>query len=351
MATQTFGSRLIRSNTMAKQKKIRFALIGCSRIARKSAIPAIIDSKYAELVAVGSSHKEKASSWAKEFDAQIYGSYEEVLKSPLVDAVYISLPNSLHEEWILKALKAKKHVWCEKPTALSYASAKRMVNVAEKNGVRLMEGFMFLSHPQHQKVFELIKKETIGQVRGFEGRFTFPMPGSESNLLNKQMAGGSYNDSAVYPIRASQFIFGEDPENVICSLVIDPKTGVDLESHMIITFPNNKFAQISSSFGPYFQSTYSVFGSQGVLSVKRAYAVPKDKKVRIYIERNDKTKEIIIPPADHFKLMIDQFCQEILKRGKSNRNYEKELLSQARILEAGRRSHAKGRIVSLNEII
>src|SRR4051812_31384657 len=130
---------------MRAQKKIRFGVIGTSRIAKKSAIPAIVDSEFATLTMIGARQPEKAAAYAQEFGCRL-GTYEDVLNSD-IDAVYISLPNSLHEEWTIKAANARKHVWCEKPAALSYGSAKRMVEAAKKNGVRLMEGFMFTYHP------------------------------------------------------------------------------------------------------------------------------------------------------------------------------------------------------------
>src|SRR3989344_3722266 len=144
--------------SMSTKKKIRFGVIGCSHIAKKAALPALLDSPLAELVMVGSRSYEHAQECAQGFGCDSYGTYEEVLENKDVDAVYISLPNSLHEEWAVKAAEAGRHVWCEKPAALTYASAERMIAAAQKNNVRLMEGFMFLSHPQHARVRNLIQE-------------------------------------------------------------------------------------------------------------------------------------------------------------------------------------------------
>src|SRR3989344_3842824 len=110
---------------MESPKKIKFGIIGCSRIARKSAIPALLASAHAELVMVGSRTILDAKACAEQFNCA-FGTYEAVLAHPDIDAVYISLPNSLHEEWVVKAAAAGKHIWCEKPATLTYASAQRM---------------------------------------------------------------------------------------------------------------------------------------------------------------------------------------------------------------------------------
>src|SRR3989344_7085975 len=147
---------------MNTQKKIGFGVLGCSYIAKKAAIPALIDSSFAELAMIGSRSYDAARACAEAFDCDSFGTYEEVLANENVDAVYISLPNTLHEEWVIRAAEAHKHVWGEKPAALTYASARRMIAACRKNNVRLMEGFMFLSHPQHAHVRKLISEGALG---------------------------------------------------------------------------------------------------------------------------------------------------------------------------------------------
>lgn len=336
-------------SVMKPPKKICFGVLGCSRIAKRSVIPALIDSSLANLQMIGSRSVERARECAEQYGCG-YGSYEEVLGNRDVNAVYISLPNSLHEEWAIRAAEAGKHIWCEKPAALTYKSAKGMIETAQKNNVRLMEGFMFLSHPQHAKVVELVRQGALGELLNFEGCFAVPMPEREANILNKKLGGGSYNDAAVYPIRASRMIFGEEPVSVACSLVMDKKTGVDVKADMFLMYPGGRSAFISSVFGSYFQSTYSMLGTKGRVQMGRAYAAPPDRTVKIFLEREDRVEEISIEPANHFKLMMEDFCREILLGSKSKKNYEQDLLAQARVLDAGRLSHKERRVVYLSEI-
>lgn len=335
---------------MSTQKKIRFGLIGCSRVAKKSAIPALLDSNLAELKMVGSRYLENARMCAEQFLCASFGSYGDVLANKDLDAVYISLPNSLHEEWSIKAAQAGKHVWCEKPAALTFESAKKMIAACKENNVRLMEGFMFLYHPQHAKVQELIKDGMLGEILTFEGRFAFQMPDSHNIRRNASLGGGAYNDAATYPIRASRMIFNTEPESVSCMMAIDLETQVDVKSDAILNYPGGRSATISSAFGGDFQSTYSVTGSKASIRMERAYAVPKDKEVKIFLEKGNKVEEILIEPTDHFKLMIDDFCREILLGDQSAKNYEEDLLAQARVLDAGRISHDEKRAVYLREL-
>ena len=296
---------------MDSRSKIKFGVLGCSRVAQKGMLPAICDSNFAELAMVGSRTTEKAREFAEQFHCDARGTYDEVINNKDIHAVYISLPNSLHEEWAIKAAERGKHVICEKPAALSYASAKKMAAVCGKNNTRLMEGLMFRYHPQHAKVRELITGGVLGELLRFEGCFGYAMPDKASAMMNKKLGGGSFHASATYPVYASRMIFGEEPESVLCNLKIDPASGVDVRTDMVLRYSNGKFAFISSMFGSYFQSTYSVLGSQANIRMGRAYAVPREMGTKIFLDADDQVQEIVMEPADQFRLMLDDFCQEI----------------------------------------
>jgi len=146
------------------KNKLRFGIIGCSSIAQSSTLPAIVQSKFAELKMIGSRSKERGKKFAEEFDCKNFGSYDEVLENNEVDAVYISVPVGLHEEWTIKAAKSGKHILCEKSSSSSYESAKRMVACSKQNNVRIMEGFMFRFHPSHRKIHEMINSGYLGTI-------------------------------------------------------------------------------------------------------------------------------------------------------------------------------------------
>ena len=159
---------------MNKLNPLKFGIIGCSRIAKKSVIPAILKSEFAELEMIGSRTIEKSKEFSKEFNCEKNGTYDDVILNESIDAVYISTPIGTHAELAIKAASAGKHVYCEKSSTDSFSSAKKMVECSKNNNVRIMEGFMFRFHPQHQKVKELINNKKIGEIDSFNGSFGFP---------------------------------------------------------------------------------------------------------------------------------------------------------------------------------
>lgn len=338
---------------MKNRSQIKFGILGCSRIAQKNTLPAMQSSASVRLAMVGSRDPLKAKEVAEKFNGEKWGAYDEVLQNPDIDAVYISLPNSLHEEWTIKAARAGKHVICEKPAATSYAAAKNMVLAAEENGVRLLEGFMFRYHPQHAEVKKLIKNGALGDILRFEGCFGYSMPDPEKSEMRKELHGGSLHATGCYPIAASRMIFEEEPESIFAKFKIDPESGIDVQTDIILHYPNGKTALASSLFGSYYQSTYSVLGSKACVKLARAYAVPRDMETKLYFEyfdADDKVRETIIAPTDHFQLMLDDFCAEIIKGDSGVKKYEADLLAQARVIEAAKLSNQKNRPIKISEI-
>jgi predicted dehydrogenase len=329
---------------MTATERIRIGVLGCSRIAKRSVFQAIRNSSNAQLVIIGSRDAEKARERAQQFGCSS-GSYEDVLASD-IDAVYVSLPNTLHEEWVIKAARSGKHVWCEKPAAITYRSAKKMVVACKKAKVRLMEGFMFRYHPQHAKVKDLIKSGIIGDVFRIEAFFAFPMP-EGGNILNAQLGGGAYYDAMPYPIAASRMIFGEEPLRALSSIEIDAVRAIPTRADMILQYPEGKTALVSSAFGSYYQSYYRVVGSKGYIRTERAFPVPVDREVKIVVGHDDAEDSFSIPAADHFQLMVEDFCEEMARGKNGTKKYEEDLLAQARVLDAGIESFKKGKAIKL----
>lgn len=328
-------------------KPVRFGILGLSRIAQKNAIPALLKASGAELCMLGRRDIDKAKSAAESVGISKYGSYEDVLSDSEIDAVYVSLPNTLHEEWAIRAAQAGKHVWCEKPAALSLDSAARMVSTARENDVRLMESFAFLYHPQHAAVRNLIQRGEIGEIVGFSGTFQYPRPASGDIRLDKALGGGSYLDAAVYPIRASRMIFGEEPRSITCSLSMDAESGVDAASHIELTYPAGRTAHLTAQFSDDYRSTYTVLGTAGSIEMERAYAVAPDREVHVYLDREGSRSTIAIPPSDQFENMIGAFCGAI--HGENAPDFEGDVVHQARIVDAGLRSHNEHRTIELTQ--
>ena len=327
---------------------LKIGAIGCSDVAKRQLFPAIDSSQLANVEYIGSRSLKKAEEWAKKYGCSKFGSYDDVINSD-VDAVYISLPIGLHEEWTLKAAKAGKHVLCEKSSTTSYESAKKMVKTGKENNIRILEGFAFRFHPQHEQIRELICKE-VGELHNFYGIYGFPLPREDNIRWKKELGGGVLNDVSCYPIYASRLVFQSEPISVLSHLEFDKKFDVDKSADVILKYPNEKTAFVSSGFNNYYQSKYSAWGSKARISTKRAYAVPHDYKTSIYLDKNDKISEIIIPPVNQFAIMFDIFCNVITNNIKNPYDFENDLLEQAKLMESIRISSREKRLVLLSEI-
>jgi len=332
------------------QKKLRFGIIGCSRIAENSIIPAILNSSHAQLIHVGSRSKQKAKQFATKFNCTKYGTYDDILSDNAVDAVYISTPVGLHEEWTIKAAKSGKHVLCEKSATGSYRSAKSMVDVAKQNNVRLMEGFMFRFHPSHKRVVKFIKSGTLGKIFSFYGMYGFPAVPKNDIRYNLDLGGGILNDAACYPICASRIIFGRDPIDVFCDLHLDKETLVDERASLTLRYSNDQVAQMVVGYDLFYQSLYNIWGNKGFLNLSRSYNIPSDMAALITLNSNKRNEEISVEPVNHFLLMVDGFSKEVLGIEPSTFNFEADLLSQASVMQAARTSHMENRTVKLSEV-
>jgi len=337
-----------RSQSEFSNDPINWGIIGCSRVAKKYFLPAVKISRFAKLGAIGSSSQKKAERWAKQLGCMVFGSYEDVLKSE-IDAVYISLPVGLHEKWVIKAAEAGKHVICEKSSTISYQSAKNMVDACKTNGVRILEGFSFRFHPQHEKVLEYIRTGALGEVSNFCGKFGYPYPDEEDIRWKKELGGGVLNDACCYPICASRIIFQSEPTGVMSHFEFDDLHRVDVSNSIFLKY-KNKTAFVSAGFNRYFQSTYNVWGSKALLNLERAFAVPKDFVTHIHISSNETKETIKNPAVDQTLLMLEAFCAEIVGAHTTDFNFEDDLLAQARVMEAARISDREKKFVLMNEI-
>ena len=328
------------------KSKIKFGIIGCSSIAKKSTIPAILSSKNSILEMIGSRSMIKAKKFSKEFTCDEFGGYDDVLNNKNIDAVYISLPMSMHEKWAIKAAKSGKHILCEKSATLSYNSAKKIVRECKKNNVKIMENFVFKFHPQHKKILDIIKQKTIGNIHTFSSKYGFNLPASNRNFrFDKKLGGGALNDVGCYLISASTFVFNDLPTSIFCNLEINNKLNIDIRGNILLTFSKNRSALVSFSYDDYFQSTYDVWGTKGLIRTERAFNVSKDMKTIISLNQNDKIKKILIPPANQFQLSIEDFCTKI--KNNSNNDFEKEFLNQSLIMDAARESSTKNLVIKI----
>ncbi len=331
------------------KQKIRFGIIGCSDIARRKTIPAILNSDYATLHLLGSRSKEKAEQWATEFNVKFSGTYDDVLENDKVDAVYISLPFGLQSEWVTKAANSKKHIICEKSVTTSFELTQSVLDSCKKNQIKILEAFSFRFHPQHEKIHDLVEKD-FTEFDTFEGKFGFLSQNKEGFRFDKNLGGSGLNDMGCYVVCASRIFFNKEPERVVGKFIIDPDTGIDLEGNFILFFPDGKTAFGSYGYNKFYQSTYSVWGKTSLVELTRAYAIKQNIDSTILVHTDNGTDEIKIPWVDQTQIMIDEFSQVINVEKFPTFDYEKDLLYQSKVLEALRLSNNENRIVNLDEL-
>jgi predicted dehydrogenase len=249
---------------------VRWGLLSTARINRK-VIPSIRMSKRSQLVAVASRDIKKAIQYAGEWDIpRAFSSYDEMLTSDEVDAVYISLPNGLHAEWSIRALQAGKAVLCEKPFALTMDEVDRMIAASRESGKPLTEAFMYRHHPQTRLVKEWVSTGRIGDPFLVRGAFHFKLDDPEDIRLDPTQGGGSIWDIGVYPISYAQYIYGRAPQSVTGSQTVGP-SGVDVVLTGQMSYSDGQSAQISSSFLSPFHMSVEIYGTEGLISIPNPF--------------------------------------------------------------------------------
>ena len=291
---------------------VRFGLIGGSAIAQRAMLPALQAVPGVEVGLVASRSAQRRAELAARFGVRTAEEYEAVLADPDVDAVYISLPNALHEDWTLRALKAGKHVYCEKPAVLDLAGATRVAALARARRRVFFEGFMFLFHPQHAEVRCLIRTGAIGQPLHFDGWFGIPPLESTNIRYDPALGGGALNDAAGYPIQAARFVFGDEPTDLSGLLVHRAAGGVDERGIATLEFPGSRTAQVAFGFGLGYRNAYAVWGTDGLLQLERAYSVSADHPPTIALRDRAGREELRqLAPANHFVLAVEAFVAAV----------------------------------------
>jgi xylose dehydrogenase (NAD/NADP) len=293
---------------MATSLTLKWGLLSTARINRRL-IPAIRAAKRAELLAVASRDQARAEAYAAEWDIpRAHGSYQALLDDPDVDAVYISLPNSLHAEWAARAAQAGKHVLCEKPLALSVAQCDQIMAAAEAAGVVAAEAVMYLYHPLLHKARDLVREGAVGQVKLVRGSFSFFLDRPADVRWEPELGGGSLWDVGSYPVSFIRWIAGE-PEQVFGWGTLGD-SGVDETFAGLLRYASGVLGVLDSSFCQPFRVQAEVIGSSGTLRVERPF--PINSESRIILRRDEKEKKIRVPKADPYRCQVDALTAAVL---------------------------------------
>ncbi|PTN03146.1 Gfo/Idh/MocA family protein [Mangrovibacterium marinum] len=293
---------------------IRWGILSTAKIGLTKVIPALQNSRLGEVTAISSRVGEQAEKAARQLGiAKAYSSYEELLSDPDIDAIYNPLPNHLHVEWTLKALRAGKHVLCEKPIGMNRSEAIRLEAESRKfPTLKVMEAFMYRFHPQWVKAKQLIDAGTIGQVKTVQSFFSY-FNADPNNIRNKpEVGGGALMDIGCYCISFPRFLFAEEPSAVMGFMDVDPQMRTDRLTSGILKFAAGKSSSFtcSTQLCP-FQQVH-ILGDQGRITVEIPVNAPPTQKCKIILMVANGRKEIEFDAVDQYSLQADAFAEAIL---------------------------------------
>lgn len=298
---------------------VRWGVLSTAAIGVEKVIPAMQRAELCDVVAIASRDASKASGVAQALGIpHAYGSYEELLEDPDIDAVYNPLPNHLHAEWTLRAAEAGKHVLCEKPLAMDAAQAERVVEGCRDAGVLLMEAFMYRLHPQWVRVRELVDQGRLGDLMAIQSFFSYRNV-DPANIRNiAEFGGGALMDVGCYPINVSRMMFGGEPDRVEAVMHLDPAFGTDVLASVIMTFGERQSTFTCSTILESDQRVLLI-GTEGRLLVEIPFNIPPDRATRLLLTAGgdppvDPNTEVIeIPAKDQYGVQGDMFSRAIIE--------------------------------------
>ena len=304
---------------MSTIKKVRWGILGVARIAVNRTIPAMQAGEWCEVAGIASRDRTRAESAARELGVpKAYGSYDEMLADPEIEAIYNPLPNHLHLPWSVRAAEAGKHVLCEKPVGMNVAEALQLLAVRDRTGVTMGEAFMVQSHPQWVRIMELVRAGRIGQLRSALGTFSYFKLDADNIRNIRDYGGGALYDIGCYPIKTSRMVFGEEPTRVSASITRDPRFGnVDILTSAILEFPSgHSVFTCSTQLTP--QQSMRFFGTTGRIEPEIPFNALETSRIFI-----DDGRDLIgsgraveeLPACNQYTIQGDLFSRAIREGG------------------------------------
>lgn len=337
---------------MNNQTKLRWGILGAARI-NQQLMPAIVEANNSELVAIASRRAGAAAETLANYapdqqGVKVYDQLEVLLDDESIDAVYIPLSNHEHAQWTLRAIERGKHVLCEKPMALTVAEIDAIQLAAEIHGVKVVEGFMYRYHPQHERVWELIDSGVIGKVRSVRSCFSFMMQPARLYRLADNIAngGGAMWDIGCYAIHAARLPFAQEVPLAVTALAKYTDNGADISSSGIMDYGDGRYAQFDFSFERARRAEYEVIGTKGGLKCHNVWAKPAEVPVISWWQESGESAIDSLPVANHFRLEVENFSDCVLNDKQPKLTLE-DAKNNCRIIVAANLSAAEGRRIEL----
>jgi D-xylose 1-dehydrogenase (NADP+, D-xylono-1,5-lactone-forming) len=323
---------------MTASAVLRWGVLGTAGI-NHDVVPAIAAGEGCEVVAIASRAADRARQEADVLGIpRAYGSYEALLADPEVDAIYLSLPNFLHREWVLAAVAAGKHVLCEKPMAISAADARQMVDAARSAGVLLAEAFMYEHHPRYDLLHEIVRGGGIGEVRGVSGTFTFDAS-DETGLtaFAGHPGSGAVYDVGCYVVHAARRLLGTEPVAVTASAQVSvPHGDIDMMTSALVEFPEGVSLLLQCGMWTADDDSLRILGSTGRIDVPSAFFCA-DGHVGVVVHSESGVRTEAVSDASHYRVQAERFAAAVL-HGSPLRYPDDDPVLGAAVLEALTRS-------------
>ena len=327
--------------------RLRWGVLGVAGIATRKVIPAMQKGEWSTVTAIASRDRARAEAAAQKLGIPTaYGSYEELLADPDVDAVYNPLPNHLHVPWTIRAAEAGKHVLCEKPIALSSAEARTLLEVRARTGVKIQEAFMVRSHPQWLAARDLVTGGRIGELRAMLGVFSY-FNDDPSNIRNvPAWGGGALMDIGCYLVNTSRFITAREPTRVAGAVQRDPTLGVDRLTSMLLDYDGVHLAGTCSMQMVFYQRM-QIFGTQGQIEIRIPFNAPPDRPCEIVVDSGKDLfgggQEVLrFAVCDQYTIQGDRFSKAVLDGADAPEPLE-DSIRNMECMEAVFRSAVSGR--------
>lgn len=286
---------------------ISLAVLCPAEIAKRRFMPALKQCDNFRYLGVGMHRREKAEEFLSEYPGKLYESYEEVLKDPEVQAVYLPLPPGLHHEWGKKALLAGKHVLMEKPFAMSLEEAEDLLDTAKDRGLALHENYMFVFHRQVAEIRDLVQSGEIGEIRLLRMSFGFPMRPAGDFRYDKALGGGALSDAGGYCLRAAGLLLGETASVTAAAANFTKDFEVDLYGSATVVNEEGVTAQLSFGMDNNYKCSLEIWGSKGTLTTGRFFTAPAGFAPMAVIEKNGECRDVPLSPDDTFRSSIEYF--------------------------------------------
>ena len=295
-------------------KKVRWGILSTAKIGTEKVIPAMRQGTYCELAAIASRDGANARRVADRLGIpRAYGSYEELLADPEIDAVYNPLPNHLHVPWTLNALTAGKHVLCEKPIGMTAAEAQTLADAATRHPhLKVMEAFMYRFHPQWRRARQLVADGAIGELRAIHTIFAYYLD-DPNNIRNMaDLGGGALMDIGCYAISLARFLFASEPARVCATMDYDPRFRTDRLVSALLDFGVGAATFTCSTQMAPFQRV-GILGTHGRIEIEIPVNAPTERPTRLWLQRGSAVEEITFETCNQYTLQGDAFSKAVLE--------------------------------------